>query len=99
MIGETFGGIVMGLNPKGNPQRSIAATEHKFTVDVGFLMRNKIRRGIREVAFKSGVDCDISEERGWLESTLCVKFTGSDNALRHSTQWLQRWFDYIDGDE
>ncbi len=50
----------------------------KFTMTVGRLIRNAVKRELRRSAFEADVEIDIKEEKGFFQSDLLVTVSGED---------------------
>lgn len=55
--------------------------------DVGLLLRGDFRRHLKEACFRSDVELDLSENKGWLAST----FYGTLDGPRTAVDTIQAW--------
>jgi hypothetical protein len=59
-----------------------------YQFGMGFLMRAKFRRLIRESCFNLGLELNIHEEGGWLRSTYYVDIYGADKEIDQMEEFL-----------
>ena len=66
----------------------------EFPIEAGRLVVRGIRKGLRELAWRHGVNVSIDQEPGWLTVWLLVKVSGGSDAVRlflaDVTSWIKR---------
>ncbi len=63
----------------------------KITFEAGLLIRGKVIRELKSAAFRNGLDIDIEEAKGLLDSDYRVTFTGADEKLLAFKPVLEEW--------
>ena len=66
---------------------------YKTTIYAGLLVRGRIKREIERLCFTHNVECDIKENRGWLESDLLVTLKGEPDILKRVAKGLVNWME------
>ena len=67
----------------------------RFPIEVGCGVRAAIRRALRLYCFRRQLDCDIQEDRGWLESTYYVVIKGPEESIMLAKRDLEAWFKVV----
>ncbi len=66
-------------------------TDHykaKFPITAGVVVRGQLRRLIKQLALKYKLECEIDEDRGWIESLFIVEWTGEKGRLQAAVNEL-----------
>lgn len=63
----------------------------RMPVEAGALVRGQVRRTVESYAWQMGLDIDIKESRGWLESTFLLTVHGPANKLVEFGEAVKRW--------
>ncbi len=64
---------------------------HKFSIQAGLLHRGTVKRELERVCFENDVECDIKENRGWLESDLLVTLKGEKGIVERVARGVANW--------
>lgn len=77
-------------------QTSLPLTaSHKFVLTVGRLIKGQIRRELESVAFMSGLELDVQESNGCLESNLYITVKGEALTVSEFCNNVKQWADNL----
>ncbi len=72
-------------------------TVSSFTVEVGALIRGRIRREIEGEAWRRGLEIRVRESKGMLESVYQFTVSGDSMGVRRFVRDIRAWFRKVEG--